>query len=106
MIRSQSGQRVMGALMMLASLALTVIGWSYAQEHGRVYTLWLLAPPAFAVLGLGLLAFPMDTERLQREHGVDRVQSWAQLPLVWRVLVGLGAVAALANHFLVTGRLI
>ena len=106
MIRSQSGQRAMGIVMLLASLALMAYGWSYALDHGRVFILWLMAPPAFAVLGLGLVLFPMDVERLQREHGVDRVQSWAHLPTAWRVLLVFAAVAALANHFLITGRLL
>jgi hypothetical protein len=106
MIRSRSDQRALGVLMLLASLAIMVYAWSYAQERGHVFVLWLIALPAFAVLSLGLVFFPMDVERLQREHGVDRVQSWEQLPTAWRVLLVFAAVAALTNHFLVTGRLL
>jgi hypothetical protein len=65
---------------------------------------WVQSPPAFAVIGLGIVLFPMDVQKLEREHGVDRVRRWDHLPTVWRVLVVVMFCAALANVYLVTGR--
>jgi hypothetical protein len=78
----------------------------YARTHDNVFALWLLAPPALAVISVGLLLFPMDVDALQRKHGVDRVQKWAQLPTAWRAIMVLAFAAAFANRYWFTGRLI
>ena len=52
--------------MLLASLVITV--QLHTRAHGRVFALWVMAPPAFAVLSLGLVLFPIDTQRLKRVH--------------------------------------
>ncbi len=93
----------MGAVMLVASLAVTVYAWYYGYTHGRVFSMWILIPPAFVMISIGLLLFPMDVDKLEREHGVDRVQEWKHLPTPWRVILALAFLAAVANHYFVTG---
>jgi hypothetical protein len=105
-VSSLLGQRGIGALMLIGSLAVLMYTWGYAPAHERIFLLWLLAPPALAVIGLGLLLFPIDVSALQRQHGVDRIQKWAHLPLAWRALMLLALVAALGNRYGLAGRLV
>jgi hypothetical protein len=49
----------------------------------------------FFVLGLGMILFPIDVDKLRAEHGVEKVQSFGQLPPAWKVVL----VAALAAGF-------
>ena len=106
MIRSQMAQRIAGVVLLAACVGLLAYTWGYAADHGRIRRLLIVVPPLVGVLSLGMILFPMDMEKLKREHGVERVQSWSHLPLVLRGLVVLAGAATLANYLLVTGRLV
>lgn len=105
MISSQQGQRFVGLGILVVSLATLAYTWRYALSHEQIFVLWIVAPPALAVFSLGIVLFPMDVEKLKREHGVERVQSWSQMPWAWRGTLVLAGAAALANRYLMTGGL-
>ena len=57
----------------------------------------LIGAVIFLFLGLGMLLFPIDRDRLRAEHGVDKPLTLAHYPLSWKILVGVAVAAGLAN---------
>lgn len=106
MVRSMWGQRAIGAAVCALCTTLVAWHWMHPAQQAHVLRAGLFLLPAFAVMGLGLVLFPMDVERLQREHGSDRITRWAHLSSAWRVVLFVMLAAALANVYLATGKLL
>jgi hypothetical protein len=106
MVRSMWGQRAIGAIVCAVCTALIAWNWMHPALQAQELRAGLFLLPAFAVMGLSLVLFPMDVERLEREFGTDRITRWSQLPRVWRVLLFVMLAAAVANVYLATGKLV
>jgi len=96
-IESQFGQRLIGLLVLILGGGFTAWSWYTALTEGYYYRKAVALFPVFAVVGLGLLLFPIDVKRLQAEHGVRRPQSLAHYPLAWKVLFFVALAAGLGN---------
>jgi hypothetical protein len=51
------------------------------------------------ILGLALLFFPIDREWSRTEHGVDKPQSLAHYPPIWKGLLAVAVLAGIGNWF-------
>ena len=71
--------------------------WYTAINEGYYYVKAAAIFPAFALLGLGMILFPMDMDRLKAEHGVDKPTSLAHYPLSAKLIIVLALVAGLGN---------
>ncbi|HEX5271683.1 MAG TPA: hypothetical protein VFW33_14395 [Gemmataceae bacterium] len=96
-LQTKGGQRVVGLLLFALGGGATAWSWYTALTAGYYYRKAVVAFPAFAVAGLGLLLFPIDADKLWAEHGVDRPQKFAHYPLSWKVLFVLALLAAVGN---------
>ena len=97
MIESKIGQRLVGLLLLAVGGGFTVWSWYTALTAGYYYRNAVAFFPAFAVIGLGLLLFPLDVERLRAEHGVERPKKLAHYPPAWKVLFFAAVLAGLGN---------
>ncbi len=94
---SQIGQRLAGLVILVVCGWFTVQSWYTARNEGYYYRKAVAFLPAFAVLGLGMLLFPIDRERLRAEHGTDKPLTIADYPLSWKILAGVAVAAGVAN---------
>jgi hypothetical protein len=99
MVRSKAGQRRFGVVMVLVAGGFTAWIWHTALTEGYYYRKAAAIFPAFAVIGLGMLLFPIDMDRLKAEHGVDKVESMSQLPPVWWGVLVAAVAAGLGNWY-------
>ncbi len=102
MIRSKTGQRLGGLVMAAAAGGFTAYTWYLALTEGYYYRRAVAFFPAFLVIGIGLMAFPLDVDRFREQHGVDRPQSFAQLPTSWKILVFAAIGAGLVNWYAIS----
>jgi hypothetical protein len=94
MIRSKSGQRLIGAGILAASLGFCYWEWQTVQTEGYYHKAAVFFA-AFAVFGLGAMLFPLDFEKLKAEHGVDKPENFSHYPLEWKVMFVAALAAAL-----------
>jgi hypothetical protein len=97
MIRSQIGQRLLGALFILGCGWFTWSEWQTLVHEGYYHPKAAVLFPLMTLAGVGLLLFPFDYDRLQAEHGVDRVQHFSHMPLIWKLWSLVMIAAAIAN---------
>jgi len=97
MITSKLGQQVVGLVLLIMGGGVTVWSWNAALTRGSYSREAVALSPGCAVLGLGLLIFPIDIEKFRAEHGVDRPRQFSDLPAAWKILVFLAIAAGLAN---------
>jgi hypothetical protein len=101
-IESKLGQRLVGLCFLALGGGFTAWSWYTALTEGHYYRRAVALFPVFAVVGLGLLLFPIDMERFRAEHGIDRPQKLAHYPLAWKLLVGVALAAGLGNWLAIT----
>jgi hypothetical protein len=92
-------QRLGGLLFLAIGGAGMAWVWHDALTEGQYYLKMALLFPALAVLGLGMILFPVDMDRLKAEHGVERIEHFGQYPMVWKVLFVLALAASAANWY-------
>lgn len=97
MIQSKTGQRVVGLLFLLVSGGFTVYSWYTVIHEGYYHRAAAVLFPTMAVAGLGLLFFPIDYDRLRREHGVEELKKFAHYPPEWKILFFVALAAGLGN---------
>src|SRR5260370_35607393 len=83
MIRSKLAQRIGGALIFLPGAGVTGWIWHRALTEGYYYRKSAMLFPAFLVIGLGMVLFPIDAEKLKAEYGVEKIQSYRHVPPAW-----------------------
>jgi hypothetical protein len=97
MIRSRRQQRFWGLCMAAVAIPLYISQWRWAMNTGD-YSLEIAGLLALlAVGGLGSTLFPIDYDRLQAEHGVDRIKVFRHLPKDRKVLFFVALVVGLAG---------
>jgi hypothetical protein len=112
MVTSKLGQRLVGLLILLVAGGFTAWIWHTALTEGTYYRKAAALFPAFAVIGLGMLLFPTDVDRLREviglglwlsrlraERGVEKVMSLNQIPPVWWGVLVAAVAAGLGNWY-------
>ena len=94
---TKPAQRVLGLLLFSLGVAGTVWLWSTAINDGYFYLKVAILPPILLTMGLAMLVYPIDKERLLAEHGVESVQTLAHYPPAWKGLLALGVLGGIGN---------
>lgn len=71
MFQSKIGRRLLGLVLLSLGSGVTVWSWYTALNEGYYYTKAVTVFPAFAVLGIGMLLFPIYVEKPGAEHGLE-----------------------------------
>ena len=96
-------QRFVGLFLFVLGLLFTYFGWETAVHEGVYRKFSSMFFPAFAVLGFGLLAFPIDGKKLKEKFGVDKPQTIKQYPAVWKIILIIAILAGILNRYLISG---
>src|SRR5260370_42329202 len=102
MIRSKLAQRIGGALIFLPGAGVTGWIWHRALTEGYYYRKSAMLFPAFLVIGLGMVLFPIDAEKLKAEYGVEKIQSYRHVPPAWLGGIISALLAGLADLYAVS----
>jgi hypothetical protein len=96
-IESKWGQRLVGLLLFILGIGFSAWSWYTALTEGSYHREAVATFPVFAVVGLGLLFFPLDMEKIRAEHGVDKPRQFSHYPTAWKVLFFVALAAGLVN---------
>jgi hypothetical protein len=88
----QLGQRLIGLGLLVGSVGFAIWVWNLAARDGDYYEYAAAFFPAMAMIGLGLLVFPIDKRALRKKYGTDKIERWHMAPPEWKILL-LGALA-------------
>ena len=102
---SRPVQQLGGLFIAAMGAFLTWQVWQVAHT-GKYFMSVGAAGPAFAVMGLALIAFPDSrTERRERGESVVGLEGWDLLTTRWRLITGIGVLLAVGYFFYLTGGL-
>lgn len=93
-------QRVFGLFMLLVGVGMTARSWYTALTEGYFVRGAAALGPAFAILGLAMVAFPIDKQKLLEKYGVEKPQNLSQFPLVHKVMLVLAIILGIGHFFL------
>lgn len=93
-IKSKMGQRLGGLLVLGIGLYFTYDELKTAVFENHYHRLAIVFP-AFVIIGLGTMFFPLDYERYKAD-GQERPEGFHQFPDSWKLMTVLGVAAALA----------
>lgn len=96
-IRSKIGQRFGGLFILLIGAGYTAWLWYKLHTEGYYHEYAAAVFPVFAVLGLGLILFPMDLDEIKAKYGVEKPESFQQMPLPWKILFFVALAAGIGN---------
>lgn len=101
-LRSKKNQRVVGLIIFLVNLVLTTLSGrgGLSQEFLDIGASMLF--PAFAIMGIGLILFPIDPETLKAKWGVEKVENIIHVPGVWWIIIVISILCGVGNFFLLT----
>lgn len=92
-------QRVAGLFISVIGFGFTYWMWLTAIEDGTYRVFPSMVFPGFAIVGLGVMLFPFNTQELKEKYGVEKPQNIKQWPPVWWVIVPVAIIAGLANRY-------
>jgi len=98
-------QRVAGLVMTLIGMGFTYWEWLQAIDTGTYHPKAAMLFPAFTVLGLGILIFPISKQELMAQFGIERPQRLRHYPLGLRVFLVLALIAGALDWALISGAL-
>ena len=102
---SRPVQQLGGLFIAAMGAFLTWQVWQVAHT-GKYFLSVGAAGPAFAVMGLALIAFPDSrTERRKRGESLVGLEGWALLTPRWRVVTMIGIVLTVGYFFYLKGGL-
>ena len=96
MLTSKMNQRLLGLVFLIVFGGATAYCW-YTALTESWYSAYVVVLPFFAVLGLGVLVFPLDKDQLRAEHGVDKPEKWAHYPRTWKLMVVVAIMVCVGN---------
>ena len=100
---SRPVQQLGGLFIAVVGVFLTWQVWQVAHM-GKYFMSVGSAGPAFAVMGLALVAFPDSrTERRARGESLVGLEGWDLLTTRWRVITGIGVLLTIAYFLHLTG---
>jgi hypothetical protein len=99
MIESKVGQRIGGTILFILGAGATAWTWHSALTEGEYYPKVAMLGPAFAVVAIGMIVFPMDMEQLRLEHGVPKPDKlrFAHFPLIWKAITVVAVIAGVVD---------
>lgn len=96
-------QRIVGALVFLASTAFTAWEWNNALTKGYYHPKASVIFPLFAVFGLAIMVFPNYTdERIARGEDVTGLSGLSLITTRWWIISAVALGAGLANLWLIS----
>ena len=98
-IRSKRSQRILGLLLFVLGLAITAWIWKSGISQNYILINASMLFPAFMVMGLGLLFFPFDSEKLKEKWGDDKIESVGQVPGIWWIIIAISILIGIVNYF-------
>lgn len=98
-------QRVSGAFGLAICLGFVVWEWQHVQTGGEYHGRSAFLFPAFAVISLALLLFPISREDLLERFGIERPSSLNHYSRAQKTLFVLAFVAGGLNWALISGTL-
>jgi hypothetical protein len=90
-------QRIAGLFLLLLGAGFVAWQWHTALTEGGFSPKAAAFFPMFAVLGLGMMLFPIDRAELMAKHGVEKPQSFKHLPPAWKFFLVLAIAAGAGN---------
>jgi hypothetical protein len=105
MIKSKIGQRIIGLFVLSFGSGFTIWSWYTAMNEGYYYPKAAVIFPAFGVLGLSLLLFPLDPDHLMAVHGVEKPTRLSHYPFIWKVMLVVALAAGFGNWWLIANRM-
>ena len=103
-VRSLTMQRILGLILFVLGLSLTLWFWVRGVSQGYIYINASMLFPAFMVMGIGFLAFPIDPRVMKEKWGVEKIESVGQIPGIWWVIIALSIVIGIGNYFILTSQ--
>src|SRR5262249_22204277 len=96
-VKAKWWQRVGSIFFVAIGAWLTAGTWDTAVNEGYFMTLGA-SGPAWIILGIGMLLFPMDRRELLEKHGVEKPEAFEHLPLAWKAIVPTMVLAIAVNY--------
>ena len=94
-------QRVLGILLILGGAGLTAWEWRILVNGGSYFSMFAFMAPAFAVIGIMQLCFPVDNaERLARGEQPIAKLYWKDMIGDHRILAGFAVFCGAVNWLL------
>ena len=94
-------QRTIGMLLFILGLAVTLWSWKSGVGQNYISINISMLFPALMVMGLGLLIFPVDPQKLREKWGVDKIESIGQVPGTWWIIIAISILVGIGNYFLI-----
>ena len=101
-IRSLTKQRLLGLLLFVLGFSLTAWFWISGLSNGYIYINASMLFPAFMIMGIGFLLFPIDPMEMKKKWGVDKIESAGQIPGIWWVILAISIVIGIGNYFILS----
>jgi len=101
-ISSLTKQRILGLLLFLLGLSLTVWFWVRGVSGGYIYINASMLFPAFMIMGIGFLIFPIDPMVMKKKWGVEKIENVGQIPGIWWIILILSILIGIGNYFLLS----
>lgn len=85
---------------MLLGVVVTIWMHHTNLDKGYIYILGSMLFPALAIVGIGLLFFPFDAEKLKDKWGVENIENIFHIPGEWWIITVIAIFSGVANYIL------
>ena len=103
-VRSLTKQRIRGLRLFLLGFSLTAWFWVSGLSKGYIYINASMLFPAFMIMGIGFLFFPIDPTVMKKKWGVDKIENAGQIPGVWWIILAISIVIGIGNYFILSSQ--
>jgi len=103
-VRSLTKQRILGLVLFILGLSLTAWFWLRGMSDGYIYINASMLFPAFMIMGIGFLLFPIDPRAMKKKWGVEKIESVAQIPGIWWIILILSIIVGIGNYFILSSQ--
>jgi len=103
-IRSLTKQRILGLLLFILGLSLTAWFWVRGVSEGYIYINASMLFPAFMIMGIGFIIFPIDPMVMKKKWGVDKIENAGQIPGIWWVILAISIIIGIGNYFVLSSQ--
>jgi len=103
-VRSLTMQRIFGLFLFVLGLSLTLWFWTRGVSQGYIYISASMLFPAFMIMGIGFMAFPINPRVMKEKWGVEKIESVAQIPGIWWVIITLSILIGIGNYFVLSSQ--
>lgn len=101
-VRSLIIQRILGLFLFILGLTLTLWLWFKGVDQKYIYINASMLFPAFMIMGIGFLVFPIDPREMKKKWGVEKIESVGQIPGVWWIIIVLSILIGIGNYFILS----